>query len=1056
MRPNKLTMKAFGSYAEETTIDFDKLGSGLYLITGDTGAGKTMIFDAIVFALYGKLGGDTRRPEMMHSDFVSKDIDTSVRLEYSHGGEECVVSRTIHFTRKRGGGYGDPNFNAGLTIGSKPSLEGARNVTEAVSAQLGLDVDQFTKIVMLAQGEFRRFLEAGDEDRAGILRNLFDFGKYKALQEMIQLASSELDSRRADAVRNRGAVMQMFRKPEGLTAEEKGLYDPNYPGLKTVLEQLVEEDGKLVTALEQEHAEAEQAERTLTLEKQKAVELNAKLDELDEKKATLSGLDAKQDDMHALKEKIDLATVALQNVHPAEITLNLKNNDLESLLKNIEALEGRKKECSEAYNKAEDQLKNANGNKEPIENNKKEINRLEGLVGQYKDFDRIKKDHAKAKEEKESLENQAASLGDEIKSLATRISEIDVSLGKLANAESDAQKANIKLEKCNKDKEALSGEDGLISTVTGIRSDEENLNGMLTKLINLNEAALTASNDYRTKYEYFLKNQAGIMASALGIEISDKGEGVCPVCGSHFTAVQADFAKLEGQKYSQADVDAAKAASGTADEEYRTLETEKDKLEASLKERKQSATEKAQALFDGVNSYDDFSSVSFLNARKAEFDAAVKKAEADLEEMNSKVTEKGQLTSEKAEKTRTLTGKQDEQSALASTLATAKEEFAVLENRLAEKMSTLKDFRSADDIEERIADLKEKNKSLQLEITSAENDKIIKKQDFDNVCGSLSSEIAKKADRTSELGIARAAFMKALSGNSFADEQAYKDALPPGADDSSRSTWITTQQTIYQEYIGDCRSVRERISTLETECAGAERKDLTAFSQKLSDAEKRKKELKDKLNQANITKSSHSETLNEITSINRSLEKTDAAAKRLRELCDVAVGVTSSSGKYSFERYAMGTSFDEILQAANVRLDVMSGGRYELVRQSVAYRKNAQAGLDIEVFDNKTGQQRRNGSISGGESFQVSMALALGLSDVVQRHAGGCRIDSMFIDEGFGTLSDQALEQAIQTLGNLAKDSRQVGLISHVAKLEEMIPTILSVYSDDTGSHCRR
>ena len=180
MKPLKLELTAFGSYAEPTTVPFDQLKNGLYLVTGDTGAGKTTIFDAIVFALYGQASGSERTPAMMHCDFVEKSVDTVVKLTFSQAGRRCTVTRTIHFPRRRkgDGDYGDPDIQALLTGEDLTPVEGASRVTAACEALLGLNAEQFRKIVMLAQGEFRDFLKADSDKKNEILGKLFDSSAY--------------------------------------------------------------------------------------------------------------------------------------------------------------------------------------------------------------------------------------------------------------------------------------------------------------------------------------------------------------------------------------------------------------------------------------------------------------------------------------------------------------------------------------------------------------------------------------------------------------------------------------------------------------------------------------------------------------------------------------------------------------------------------------------------------------------------------------------------------------------------------------------------------------
>ena len=196
----------------------------------------------------------------------------------------------------------------------------------------------------------------------------------------------------------------------------------------------------------------------------------------------------------------------------------------------------------------------------------------------------------------------------------------------------------------------------------------------------------------------------------------------------------------------------------------------------------------------------------------------------------------------------------------------------------------------------------------------------------------------------------------------------------------------------------------------------------------------------------------HRSVREEAAACREALSGTEGAWKRLDALASLAVGTSGEGGKLSFDRYVMGAVFREILEMANRRMEQMSGGRYELVHKAGADRRNARAGLEIEVLDNNTGLPRGSGSLSGGEAFFTSLVLALGLSDVVQNHAGGKQMEALFIDEGFGTLSDDVLDKALEVLGQLSEGRRLVGIISHVDKLDESIPQKIRVRSGEKGS----
>ena len=218
MKPITLVMEAFGSYAEKAEIRFNDFDHGLFLISGETGAGKTMIFDAIAFALYGRTSGGERDPLRMHCDRVSPSVDTEVRLVFLQNGREYTVKRTLHFSKKRGteDEYGDAKQDAVLTEPDHITVKGQEKVTERCSQLLGMDVEQFRKIVMLAQGEFREFLRANSDRKNEILGRLFDNSAFTRYQNLLNGARSLLSERRRDSQEKLKALID-----DGFPEEER-------------------------------------------------------------------------------------------------------------------------------------------------------------------------------------------------------------------------------------------------------------------------------------------------------------------------------------------------------------------------------------------------------------------------------------------------------------------------------------------------------------------------------------------------------------------------------------------------------------------------------------------------------------------------------------------------------------------------------------------------------------------------------------------------------------------------------------------------------------------
>ena len=319
MKPTKLTMKAFGSYAKETTIEFDSMIGGLYLIVGKTGAGKTTIFDAICFALFGCPSGSDRTVEMLHSDFVPMSQDTEVALDFLHQGRRYHVERSIHFRKKRGTEeYGNAIVNARMTGEEQNAINGAQNVTARCEELLGLNAEQFRRIVMLAQGEFREFLKAGSDKKNEILGRLFDNTEYLRFQNLLSSVRSQLKNRRDGQDDEIQTVMQsVFRKPEELEEFEAEGYLAGHPQLTENLRSLVARDeARLAKLKNADHAQGE-AVALLTRREGAAATDNALLDELETKRSELEALEARSEQVTAQREEYELAEKALHRVKPA-------------------------------------------------------------------------------------------------------------------------------------------------------------------------------------------------------------------------------------------------------------------------------------------------------------------------------------------------------------------------------------------------------------------------------------------------------------------------------------------------------------------------------------------------------------------------------------------------------------------------------------------------------------------------------------------------------------------------------------------------------------------
>ncbi|MEE3395442.1 MAG: SbcC/MukB-like Walker B domain-containing protein, partial [Candidatus Onthomonas sp.] len=353
--------------------------------------------------------------------------------------------------------------------------------------------------------------------------------------------------------------------------------------------------------------------------------------------------------------------------------------------------------------------------------------------------------------------------------------------------------------------------------------------------------------------------------------------------------------------------------------------------------------------------------------------------------------------------------------------------------------------------EGQIGTLEQQQRLLHVEIERHEKALDTAKADYNSISGNLRGRQSALPQMEQSLADAEKALGLALNENGFAALDHAREALRL-ADGEDAERWLKQKRDGLTGYQNDLTNTSDRIRTLESQTGGLTHIELGALQQELDRIDQRYHAANAACLRLEKQLENHRSAFEQAAAAKAELQKTEQAWHRLEKLGNLAVGVNSEGGRLSFDRYVMGTVFREILEMANRRLNLMSGGKYDLVHQVSADRRNAKAGLDIQVLDVNTGKQRDSASLSGGESFLVSLALALGLSDVVQNHAGGKQLDALFIDEGFGSLDDSALDKAIDVLNQLTEGNRLVGIISHVSRLEESIPQKIRVRNGERGS----
>ena len=1053
MRPLYLEMTAFGSYAGPTALPFEKLTHGLYLVTGDTGAGKTTIFDAIMFALYGTASGSDRGPDMLHCDHVPKSTDTVVKLHFSQNGKEYEVERRLHFGKKRGTDqYNDAKPDAVLNEPDRAPTEGANRVTARIEALLGLNAEQFRKIIMLAQGEFREFLNADSDKKNEILGRLFDSAPYLWYQNLLAGARDELKNRRAgQSEALRSLMLDVFRAPGELSPEALEGFRPGHPALLENLRSLCSEDDADFEKLEGTRGELSARIAALNTKKGAAEADNRQLEELERQSLQLEELEAKSGEIARRRQAYALAEKAAHKVRPSMEQAEKTQTARESAHVEIQALKETLIGLEAAAQEAEAAVKADAQTGEEIAALAAGIRSIEEQLPRYEDLAQREAEKRSAEQGGKAAAAKRVEKANELEALAGELEALQEKLSTLENADAEVKQAEHRNERAEERLRMLDGKNGVREETAAVLEQERSLRRRQERLEKLTEKALAAESEYSGLYRRFIAGQAGLLAADLRQRLEAEGEAPCPVCRSRLSRAHIpQLAAARAETPDQADVEAAKEALDSAEKQRSSETVQVASLITHIDARKTNLMEKAFSLLPDCEGWESLCAEGYLTAAAAAAKAEKQEAETALAKAVAQQRERQRCKKLLPEKDGLRKAAQEELEALEKQVQERHTELKTAEAAIQELKKQLR-FSDSDAAKTRKRALEEKRQLLEGLVDTHRAALEEANKSLDTARGSLKEKETAAEKLEAELGRTRAALDRALAENGFADLGAAQAALAPiGGDDAEE--WLRAEQRAFTAYDENLRHTRAQITGLREQTKGKKFTELSALEEELARLGGEYEAANTACAKRSALQKNHEEVLNRATELCAALKQSENAWTRLDRLASLAVGSSGEGGKLSFDRYVMGAVFREILEMANRRMELMSGGRYTLMHKAGADRRNAKAGLEIEVLDNSTGKLRPSGSLSGGEGFFTSLALALGLSDVVQNHAGGRQMDALFIDEGFGTLSDDVLDRALDVLNQLTEGKRLVGIISHVDKLDESIPQKVRVKSTDKGS----
>jgi len=1034
MKPTYLELCAFGPFAGQVILPLERIVSeGVFLVHGATGAGKTTIFDAVSFALFGNASGENRPADSFRSDFANEDAKTYVILEFSHGGSVYKIERSPAYRRpkQRGEGFTDSKAEAVLTMPDGLKIVGYQMVTDKVEEILGVDYKQFKQISMIAQGEFLKLLTVESRERGEIFRKVFHTGELgrigKELKDRMLKVKRFCEELDASIVQYYSGIDNSadsaYKEQINDFLEKKDIHKT--AEFQEILQALVAED----------KAELARTRERLAIAEKKLTELKvkeAKAADWLEKKQEFATLSEQLPDMLVLeqKNKIDKQRLALVKravtaVRPQKEVYLAAKEESAQLLRSIAEKEQQMAELRALEDHVTLAYQKAQADKINMEHKLRNMEQLRGEV-------KLLTQKEELEEESRQLELSAAELTEQENAFKAVMAEKEakykecrVKQDKLTEIYQAGRALEADERELKNSLLELENQAKRFESFEKIRENYENLTAQISVLMDEKQKQNATLQQLEAAYTY---EQAGMLAMDL------EAGSPCPVCGS------------------KEHPEPAKPADGAVSkEELAVRKQEYQEISAKLEELgKEAASEKGtmELLLQQLGIRGELGVVQQLIAERMEQKIKVQETlsevEKQLDELVKQQEEGMKARDEAAVLEQELSKERKDLEALQEKIRrirTEQEAIAQSVKRILLDSAFEKVQDAADALAAAEAEAEEKKKSI---AQAEENyqDWNNKKQSESAVLEQLSGQ---KLLRMQKEQNALEDYEKAIRLAGFDNEADFERNMLP-----EEELQKLEEETLENE--SKVLRFRERHMLLEQELAKAAPEISDDFEEQmhLFSAEK------EALTQLATRLTSRMETNEKVYKNVETQRKIQVNMQKeysnISALSNVANGELAGKDRLPFEQYVQAFYFEQVIYEANLRLKKMSGGRYALKRRTEAENRRSVTGLDLEIMDYFTGKARSVKSLSGGESFKAALSLALGLSDVIQSHAGGVVVETMFVDEGFGSLDKDSLEQAVAILKELAEGNRIVGIISHVEELKECIDKKILLTKSTQGS----
>lgn len=999
MRPVRLEFSAFGPYPNTVVIDFEQLKQhGLFLITGPTGAGKTTLFDAIVFALYGEASGNYRDVKQLRCDLALPNQETYVDLIFEFRSKKYHIRRNPQYVKP---GRKTPiSSQAILETDDEFTISGTKEVNKAISQLLGIDVLQFKQIAMIAQGEFTKLIYASSEEKEKIFRKLFNTFKYEKFENLLKDRYIHLKKQ----IESYDIQIDTLKKQLDM--------EFNVVLLKDVLEQidfqLKRQKKELLNnenLIKQENQVLQNLKENFIAENQ----INEQIKQLQKIQSELKVHETKKSDYDCLQEKLNQllkardCEIIYQQLNQSNTQLNRLTSQFENLNKEMKLSEQRLKQISKQYCKVslwQDDLQNYNN----------DLNTINGKIKEYDSFNSIQNQIQQFEKKINKVTYNCQKISNQIRDNLNQQEQIEITINNNQDISTSIVNQFEKLTELQKEENLLNQikkqEEYSLSIQKELVIQHNKYEIIDQQYVSLAKEVL----DIESKY---FKEQAGVLASKL------KDNEPCPVCGSMHHPLKANKTKL----------------SISIDD----LEIQRQKLTQLLKNREElySIIQSNKILLENNNKEVEkltqqrqFSeNLEQIKINIIESKNELNKLEQLKNHINQLHQQLSQLKLNYTQQQTSLDLHQNDKLKLLSQI-----------EHLKGQLININFTKNIDELYENKNFILNNIEELKNKIDQTTQNYQQEKSKYDRYSGMISNlkDEHEKVKRTCDELEGK---LNQLVAERFESYGLYLVAQKEIVNINNYQKQLDSYYLTYEKLKHTYESIKNQLTRLEL-------LDLSSLQQSIKQQQEYCDEIQKHYANLMMSYQKYIDIYKQLRKIHCDISNVEEEYRLYYDLYNATSG--NNSLKLSFERYILAAYFEQILELSNIRFYEMSNHRYKLVRKKE--RGQRQSGLDLQVKDYESGTIRDIKTLSGGESFKAALSLALGLSDMIQSYAGGVELNTLFIDEGFGSLDSESLQFALQVLLQLQENQKMIGIISHVQELKEQIDAQIVIERNNKDS----